>query len=650
MREDTSPDFKKIVKVADSATGPDESVGRNIFAKIDLLTGKKKSRLNPLLLLQYTPALKALLVVVLLAPIAVFVAFRTGLPAYVTDYPITLASNTGAYGEDGAAKKAGEPLGLNDRITAGEDSCVVEIAGSATISVLPGSRATVSGYGRFADSIEVSIEEGALYLHKKKDLAYGKKLTVRADDYTFLAEGTRALFEKTGDSISAACFDGRLAVARTTGRESIDIVSIGSGEKIKISLSGAAGQGTNSYYVGSPDEEETAVDQALHANPESNLRVRGMSSTKSTADAESSQTGKNNVSRTEGTETERASDEFTKVEEIGRLGFTPDGSNIRLFFPIVSQGTLYFLSSERLYRFSSGRLEEPIRFPEKPFFTSMPVIAKGVMILAETRKIHVIDTVNRRIVKTILLAANEAIEDGYSPQAIGNRIWIPVKNRGYCSIDLGDASYALTDAYGEPFPVSPIGFSQEGDVVVGSFYLNYIALLRGGAERWKLALTGKSFSNVAVYGGKIYSYLFDSVPKIVEISGAGSVARDWELDAEVTSDIAAVDGYVVGAYTDGTLFVLDTASAAVAKPVRMFSTRLSTRSLRYVSVLVSGGKVYAGTDRGEIVVYDLANRKIDQAIAVKKGEAFYAKPIIFEGSLYAISNEGILYRISKSRT
>ncbi|MBN1697170.1 MAG: FecR domain-containing protein [Spirochaetales bacterium] len=658
MRNENNTDLKHIIEVADSPVAVSRRAEEKIFSRMAEMTAGKSERIKPVTFFRYSPALTLILLCVIVLPLCLWTGFAVFVPGTVSAYPITLISDSGIIGETGQMRSEGDVLEENDRIVVPETSvCDLEIKGTAGFRFFPGSEARLVSYSQFSRRITIRLEKGSMYVNKTGSFGTDRRLSVSSDQYLFSMTGTRVLFEKTGDDIIAVCFEGEVRVFMKEETADRHLVSLGAGQKIRLAVSG----GTPVFNVALPSNHEIRIDEE---NRDMVYANRTVSSLKEAVrdNAETDTAAGKPVFEEEGVDEKKTDIEITlpsreqkkplvynMVNEAAKLPVDAPGPGKVLFFSVCFDGTsVYILSTNNLFRLGEGGIEEPIRFQSPPLFRVKPVLRGNTMMLADSLFLYLIDTKKETITSSIPLGDNGVMEDNYHPLVSETTLYLPIKNRGYYTLNLLEPDEPLKLLRSEHFPLSPI--VGERVIVIGAFYENYIAALdRTARELWKVELAGKSFCNPVWMNNRIYVYLLEgSVPKIIEITDNGRRNGEWTLEAPIISDFYSYGGFLFGFYTDGGIFVLDPDRSRLSRSEKIFSGTLSTRTWRNYYPLIAGKFLYTGTDSGSLIVWDCDAHEKAYTVIVRENESFYTAPLMVHDDLYIISNRGIVYRITKS--
>jgi hypothetical protein len=656
MRNENDTDLKNLVEVAGSPLSLSKKAEERIFTRMAELTAKRRQRSRLLTFFKYTPALTYIVILAVLLPVCLWTGFSIFIPGTSSSYPLTLISDSGVLGDSGDMPPSGYILKENDRIvTPAQKVCDLRLKDTAGFRFFPGSEAFLVSYSQFSSQITIQLDKGSLYVNKRKTIGPHKQLIIKADRFHFLLTGTRLYIKKTLEDITAVCFDGRVEVIRKDEHVTRQLVSLLAGEKIHFSLA----NGKSVFNVASPSDEEILIDEK---NKEMAF-IRKTSSFEQQIAPEKPDTDDTDQTKqtfVEGQDNENAmqrrlpetkeeqSRSYNKVQELARLPVASAEPGKVLFFSAChDEKSIFIVSTNRFFRVRDGSVDEPVRFPSQSFFRIKPVLAGKILILAEANCLFLIDKDTCMITHSIPLGEKGVIEDNYYPQVAGDLLYVPIKNRGYYTLNLQEKDDGLQLLHSEPFPFTPV--IQEHTIFVGAFYENYItAMDREGRERWKISLPGKSFCNPVWVDRHMYVYLLEkNIPKIIEITDKGRRSREWILGEETIADILPYENSICGFYATGSMFVLDLDTSHVFQSEKIFRNTLSTRAWRNYYPLIHNGFLYTGSDDGKLIVFDLKKKKTEHAVVINEGESFYTAPFITGNTMYIISNSGILYTISK---
>jgi hypothetical protein len=252
---------------------------------------------------------------------------------------------------------------------------------------------------------------------------------------------------------------------------------------------------------------------------------------------------------------------------------------------------------------------------------------------------------------TVTLPKDGSIDHNFLPCAIDGNICLPVQNNGYYVLDPEAAGAGLRLLVKEPFPVGPRPAVAGGAALyIGSYYNKYVgAVTASGGMVYQFKLNGSSAVNFVVADRSLFLYAVEPAGSfLVRLSEAGKETGRWPLPAALKADFRAAGSRLAGVSADGRLFVLDTVTGKNAVIDRIVKRELSSRQWRNLELCVDGNLLYAPTDRGSLLVVNLIRGQKEDEIFVKPGEEFYTAPFFFKGTLYAVANSGVVYRIVKN--
>ncbi|MBN1697640.1 MAG: hypothetical protein JW881_09015 [Spirochaetales bacterium] len=647
-------EMKILIRHATALPTAGSQTRTRIVSGIAEYTEKKASRHNPFLAVIYNPAFSLVFLIPLLIPVFISVFFLFQKPAGGTWEKAILISGSAISDTPGTAGfRAGSVIEEGERVTVPDgvtsdfgmgDNIRFRLFPGTDFKVVTGSEAS----GRYL----VSFSRGSAYVVKHGKLDDNKSLGVRVNGYTFMLTGTRALFQSAGQHIRVFCFEGRIDAFRLEEGDERELFTLRSGEEAHIVvqrerrtysiddfLIEAAVKFDKTFDVLPP------VDDAMLSRHEGFLAMEGVIGL--------------SVSREETGPIpattplpEPARDAEKKPFTVHEAGNISDASfrkgRINFIAAVPDEGSGYIITQNSIYGLNGGTLRKGPSFPAGTIFRVKPAVSKTTICCVSTGKVYILDRYSLAVREEMSLPPSGSAEDNYYPAGDGGTYYIPVLNHGYYTIERDEREPELRKVYDELFPVSPL--VTKAGIVVGASYENYIAMIsRGGSLLWKNELEGKSFVNFIDSGGIIYAYVLkDSCPMIIGFDSGGRKRGEWPLGQMVTADLTAFGTFLFGYYDDGGLFMFDTASGTAEHIADVFGGTLSGRILRTMKPTVHDGRLYSGTDKGELLVYNIAARTVEYRYPINVEEAFFASPIVRDATVYLAGNSGKVYEIVKT--
>jgi outer membrane protein assembly factor BamB len=622
-----------------------------ILSRIAEYTQKKATRRNPLLSVIYNPALAFVAVIPLLAILGVFVTIRL---AGVVGYPapaIVMVSGTAIVESKAKTIESGYKLGENEKIDIPSGRiCDLTIKNKASFRLFPNSSFSVSGTTQSPARLAVSLEKGSLYLEKHGNLDDGKILQVRMRDYLFDLAGTRVLFQSFEKQLRVFCFGGKVRISLNRNGSNRELYSLLAHEKIDIMTEGDK----RNYIIDDfLSEEAVRFDKDFIGFPGLDPEMLSRYSSilgitpperdeKHGIDTESLK----NAGKKTAQQEEKEPFIITSIGNIRDRSFAD--ASINFIATAQDSDTAYVITQGSLFTLSNDRVKEAVRFSPTPIFKVKPVLAGNTLCLVSTRNIYLIDKGTLAVKSTIPLPETGSAEDNYFPTYASGTLYIPVLNNGIYTVKPDETNPSLSRFYKELFAITPV--ITDTGITVGSSYSNYIAQIDAkGASIWKYPLNGKSFSNFIVINNDIYTYILqNSKPSILRIDGNGKKKNQYMLGSTVIADLVANGRIIFGFYSNGDLFGLDTTTGGLKTIDNLYKTKLTSRAWRLIATHFENDILYAGTDSGELFIYDTVHDKIEKRTIIKNDERFYASPAKIGNAIYLFSNKGEVFRIVKN--
>ena len=114
--------------------------------------------------------------------------------------------------------------------------------------------------------------------------------------------------------------------------------------------------------------------------------------------------------------------------------------------------------------------------------------------------------------------------------------------------------------------------------------------------------------------------------------------------------VSAYGKIVFGFHETGDLFSLNTATGETQNMDSIYSEPLPSKVWRTLKPTIRGKTLYAGTNKGELYMYDTGLMKTGIRINVTDKDGFYTNPVLIGKDIYLVSNKGKIFRIIKNDT
>jgi outer membrane protein assembly factor BamB len=241
----------------------------------------------------------------------------------------------------------------------------------------------------------------------------------------------------------------------------------------------------------------------------------------------------------------------------------------------------------------------------------------------------------------ILYAFNSSGTLEWSQQLGNNGFSAPVIVNGVIYVTSGESIYAL-ETSGTMLWSTPTGGAVAADslaVVDGRVFTTsldhkvYALNASTGAVIWSYATGSETFSTPAVANGIVYA---GSQDKNFYALNAITGVLIWSATTggEINGSPAVAGGVVYIASEDGNLYAYNARNGKT-----VWSVPIPTSDGQ---VSIADGVVYVGDDDGDVTAFNAENGQYLVAAATG-GQAIYSTPVVVNGMLYVVSNDGNLY-------
>ena len=500
-------------------------------------------------------------------------------------------------------------------------------------------------------SIALTLQQGSLYIHKNQPPEAITRVAVKIEDYSFTLLGTRVYFSVDAEkTITVLCYDGRIVVKQKQNQPLCQLE-----KKEKLTIQPGGDWQIHAYETWCLPEQ--TLDAKLSSLVPFTLKIPEVDSPAPLTITSGEETNASSAQSRRQTTGSTASPGPTtspdptlppySVSSSGNIA-PPGGGNS--FYALLATGAKTFaINSHQLFILTENAPREIDIFPGTPDFRVSPIIAGPWLVLFSLNNIYLIKHASLDTVRTIPMVVEGIITDNYAPCYVNGKLYLPIRNRGYYTIDLDRGDFTLKKLYNEPFPLSPI--VAEAEIYVGSYFDNYIAALdNSGKELWKYPLAGKSYTNLVKEKDLLYIYLQQGeTHKILQLSTGGKLLAEGELPGKMVSDFIVANGTLYGVLSGGTFFAFDlttTQKAARYTPLkRSFSAGLTTSLARNFKLGYTKGRIYSGTDSGEVVVYNIANKNFEPEVSLEAKGIFPFPPEFSKKGFLISSLKGHIFRV-----
>jgi outer membrane protein assembly factor BamB len=489
--------------------------------------------------------------------------------------------------------------------------------------VFSNSRFEISRYQKTQREMTVTLQAGSFYVDEPRRENEKSEFSVTINSWSFSLTGTRVYFSvDPARLISIICYDGGIS-ASALAQSASSLFVLAYGQKALIKPDGTW---EKSDVIG---EEEKVLDDELKTGLPGNKFIKEIS-----------------LSSRDWQKNEIPPYSITVIGNV--LAKTAVSEQVQFYSVAETPGRSFILNQASVFTLdASGLIPRPGLISGESFRTR-PVAVDRFVVFVTASRIILVDANSLQAVKTIQLPSDGSIDHNFLPRSNGGTLYIPVQNNGYFTYDTRGADSNLRLLVKEPFPISPVISGEQ--ILIGSYYSNYIGAVNAKGETlFKTPLAGSSFLNFIHEAGSIYLYSNENGnPFIIRMNESGKETGRWRLSGSLSADFQVYQEKIYGIATDGNLFSLDTMTGNTAVIKRIFHQELSTRQWRNTGLLIDKGKLYAPTDAGIIIVYDLERLTLTEEISVNASEEFFTAPFLYNGVLHCIANSGNVYRILKN--
>jgi hypothetical protein len=594
--------------------------------------------------IRYNPVFMLILII----PLLLLAISGSIVPFLYNPLPVlTFISGSATLEETTQNLLPGNRLGEGDTlIVSGNSICDMVLKQSTNFRLFPDSIMTVASLRKTSSqSIVLELQKGSLYLDKEKGIN-NARMVVEISDYRFLMQGTRVFFDIQKGRITASCYEGKVTIIRTDGSE----YSLLAREKIEITIES---EGTRYDITGWITDKESTFDRTFkeflpfdkeaaslyHSIRYGEEKEESIVTKEIDFEYDREKDGLKDIILPDKKEA------YTITETAVLSDPAIIDNRVNLIFTHQDADTGYILTPGKFFTLKNGSIEEAVVFESSPIFKIRPVDTGNILCLASVNTIYFIEKNTFTIKSRVALKKSEQIGENYYPVYYDNTIYFPVKNTGYYTMNM-DEQYQLELFSHETFPIAPL-VSSEG-IYTGANYRNYIALLdEKGKQLWKCSLNGESYTNFIKIDENIFTFLAERDNNyIIRINNTGIIDKKWPVSNEVLADFISYKKKIFGFYSTGMLFSLDTETGEKTIHEAVVTGNLSLEKWRAFRPYTNRTLLFTGTDKGELLIFDMEKGITEKRILIKEGEAFYAAPVVENGTIYLVSNTGKVFAVT----
>jgi len=644
IKMNDNDNMKKLIRNASRPQQVGVNADKNILSLIEQKTTKITSQPRFFTFIKYNPRLVFALCALLIIPLCV-----TGLILLRSEtvyHPpfVVISQQQGMLQNENKPLESGYALREHDRLSTGTmEQATFQRRDAMAMHLFSSSHLEVLRYSPASPHMEVDLNAGALYLNKETPFAGNACFQIDVREYAFILTGTRLYVQVDENrTITGVCYQGSIEVVKRVEQDWQQICILHENEKIVIKENGE-------WQIFAQDkwsDREKAFDQEISTQipfkwhfiePLERQVPRAAAAEDTAAPSEQAET----------------SIAFKKtdyvVSKVGMLSSGQLSSNkVNFFAYALAQATACIVNEYGAYLFTPDKITKIPLTSQQHFIKIQPVLSDNYLCVFSTQALYLIARSTLRTVHTLPVSEIGFLADNYAAQLKGSTLYIPFQNSGYYRLALDKENPTLEKIFEEPFPIAPL--VADNSMIIGSYYKKYLAeIYFDGQVKWKYILPGTSYCNAQKIGTASYVYALQANgPSLIKLNENGVKIQEWTLPGELTGDFAMYNTLLFALTKQGELFVLNTATLTHKIIAKGFTRQLRTGELRIVGFLIHKGRLYIGTDKGGVMVYNIQQASVEEVIHIAGKEAFYTKPFIIGNTLYCISNSGVLYKIVKS--
>ena len=326
----------------------------------------------------------------------------------------------------------------------------------------------------------------------------------------------------------------------------------------------------------------------------------------------------------------------TKVwtfKKIFRYNYSDDVSKNEILGFAVSQGHVVAQTKTGLICFNTKGKKiwnKTYGISRGIFFMSIPVIINNrVYVSSINKKFLILELNTGKEIK--IIDSHGDIMFGYRMVKNNDLIYLPFIN-GIYTLQLNN--YSLSK---EPFiffnsPTTPL--FKKNKIYLSSFVdKNIYCYDMKGEELWKFLINDKSFNPIIFVNENIF--ISDRSGTIYRISLSGELINKTNLPDGITSRLIAFNDSIYTLANDGIFYKINIPSLTISK---LFEVDKKPDVLTYLfkSPSLYNNKLFIGTNKGNIIIYDLINEKIEKIIELQSSSisssVYYSKDTYFVGT------------------
>jgi outer membrane protein assembly factor BamB len=647
IKMNDNDNMKRIIRSASRPRKVDAHADKRIFSLIEQKTAKIAPKPRFFTFLKLNPRLAFALCALLVVPLAVTGVILLRSESVYHPPFVVISQQQGMLENERTPLESGYEVREHDRLsTRAAEQVTFQRSDAMAMHLFGGSRLEVLCYTPASPHMEVDLSAGALYINKETPFRKSARFQIDVRKHAFILTGTRLYVQVDEDlTITGICYQGVVEVVKLVGNGWQQVCMLHENEKIIIKENG-------DWQIFDSDElsdREKAFDREISAHIPFKWHFSEPLPRRVPQDARAAE-------ETEAPAQEKESEiAFKKTDytiiKVGSLASGKLGSGkVNFFAYALKQSTACIVNGREAYLFTPDKITRIPLPAGQQFIKIQPVITGNYLCVFSTQVLYLIARSTLQTVHTFPIGEIGFVADNYAARLQGGTLYIPFQNSGYYRLASDEENPTLVKVFEEPFPIAPL--VKDNSIIVGSYYHKYLAEIDfAGQVQWKYMLQGASYCNVQKVGSGLYMYVEQAHgPALIKLNQDGVKIQEWSLPGRLTSDFVMYNNLMFGITKQGELFAFNTATSTHKIIARVFTGQLSTGELRTLGILIHNGRLYAGTDKGSVIIYNIQRAEIEEIVRVAAGEAFYSKPFIIGHALYCISNSGVLYKIVKSGT
>ena len=265
------------------------------------------------------------------------------------------------------------------------------------------------------------------------------------------------------------------------------------------------------------------------------------------------------------------------------------------------------------------------------YFDSIPIIYKDkIYVSSMNKKILVLDISTGKRLKLIKTTGNMTF--GYKIIPFGDKLYIPYPN-GLYTLKINDNSFSSDPFITFNSPTTPLFLDNR--IYISSFVENKVACYDFQSKfLWDFSMNQRSLNQI--FYAKDSLFIGDNSGMIYKLSINGKFIKNVKMPEPVISNLCEWQNNIFVLVNDGYLYKIDINSLNVTKLFKVDNEPVASTYL-FKSPTVIKNKLFIGTDKGDVIVYDIVKQKIENTI--KLSDSSISSSVYCFGDYFFIGNE-----------